>query len=231
MKFAKSGVCLVSGLAIVLLSGGEALGRVRLFIGPWWPVPVVVAPIFPQPFIVPPPPHPHPAAPQVGYVDTNVRPKDARVVVDGRDHGMAASFDGVPAYLELPPGRHKLEFTREGYEPVSLVVVIGPGEVVSVDLSMKELREASSAAGEKTYQLEMEGTGFLQLEVLPADAAVYIDDAFYGPASQFREAGQKIMLRSGKHTVEIGRPGYILYRGSFTISATETTRLEVALEK
>lgn len=231
MKSAKFGVFLAAGVAVFLLSSGEAFARVRLFIGPWWPVPVVVAPIYPQPFMMPPPPPPQFASPPVGYVDTNVRPKDARVIVDGAERGMAYAFDGAPAYLELPPGRHRLEFTRDGHEPVSLVVVVQPGEVISIDLSMKELREAAPAPEEKTYQLETEGTGFVQLEVEPSDAAVYIDDAFYGPASQFRESGQKIMLRAGGHTVEIGRPGYVLYRGSFTVVATETTRLEVTLEK
>jgi hypothetical protein len=230
MRFPKSGAFLLAAATVILLFAGEALARVTLFIGPWWPVPVIVAPIYPQPYLMPPPPPPV-AAPPVGYVDTNVQPKDAQVIVDGAVRGMAYAFDGAPAYLDLPPGRHRIEFTREGFEPVALVVFVEPGEVVSVDLSLKEARGKGAPPEEKTYQLETQGTGFVQLEIEPSDAAVYIDDAFYGPASQFRDAGHKIMLRAGRHTVEIGRPGYVLYRGTVTIEATETTVLEVTLEK
>ena len=65
----------------------------------------------------------------------------------------------------------------------------------------------------------------------PADAVVYIDDAFYGTVSQFRETGHKIMLRAGSHTIEIGRPGYTLYRGSVTIPENGTVKLGVSLQK
>jgi hypothetical protein len=228
MKRPKTGAVLLPLVAVLLLWQGAALAHVRLFIGPWLPVPVIVEPFAPPPF-VPPPPQP-PALPPVGYVDTDVRPKDATVTVDGDYRGIADTFDGVPGYLNLLPGRHLIEFTRDGYVPVRLTVTVQPGEVVSVDLDLKELR-GRGPGEERSYQLETEGTGFVLLAVQPQDAAVYIDDAFYGPASQFGDSGHKIMLRAGTHTVEIGRPGYVLYRGTITVVATQTTRLEVTLQK
>lgn len=220
--------CFPLAIAVLLVSAADASARVRLFIRPWRPLPLIVAPIIPPPVFVPPAP---PVGPPRGYVDTDVRPRDARVFVDGEERGIANAFDGAPNYLEVLPGRHRIEFAKPGFEPVSVIVFIDPGEVVSVDLDLRPVPEATAPPESRTYQLEREGTGYVELDVEPSDAAVYIDDVFYGPVSQFKDAGHKIMLRAGTHTVEIGRPGYVLYRGSFTVSAEETTRLEVTLEK
>ncbi len=231
MNFFKRSAILFIGLMVVAFSAEQSFAHMRLFIRPWWPVPVILAPIPVPGVFVPPPPPPLGSRPYFGSVDTSVSPKDAQVIVDGEYRGIANTFDGVPAYLELSPGRHKIEFRKEGHESVSLIVSIVPNEIVSIDLALKEIREAAGPTEGKTYQLETEGAGFVELDATPPDAAVYVDGSFYGIASQFREAGQKIMLRAGNHTIEIGKPGYYVYKGNVTVVDKETVRLSVSLEK
>lgn len=231
MRFWKGSVCLFLGLAVIFLSAGQSVAQVRLFIRPWWPVPIILAPILAPGAFVPPAPQVQAPRPYFGSVDTNVSPKDAQVIVDGEHRGIANAFDGAPAFLELSPGRHKIEFQRDGYEPVALIVSIEPGEIVGIDLALKETREAAGPAAGKTYQLETEGTGYVELDATPADAAVYVDGSFFGIASQFQVAGHKIMLRAGNHTIEIGKPGYYVYKGNVTIVDKDTVKLSVSLEK
>jgi hypothetical protein len=51
-------------------------------------------------------------------VSTRVRPKDARVYLDGRFVGRARYLDGKPGYLYLEPGSYDLELRLEGYRTV-----------------------------------------------------------------------------------------------------------------
>ena len=103
-------------------------------------MPVIVAPILPRSFSAPPPPQG--VRPYFGSVDTNVTPRDAQVIVDGEYRGIANAFDGVPAYLEVTAGKHKVEFKKEGFEPVSLTASVEPGELVTIDLALKEAQGA-----------------------------------------------------------------------------------------
>jgi hypothetical protein len=228
MRIFKGCVCLFLGAGIFFSSTENASAHMRLFIRPWWPVPVIVAPILPPVVLAPAPQDPRP---YFGSVDTDVSPRDAQVIVDGEYRGIADGFDGAPAYLELAPGKHKVEFKKEGFESASLIVAVEPRELVSIDLALKEIPAAAGPVEGKTYEFNKEGTGYVELDVTPADAVVYIDDAFYGTVSQFRETGNKIMLRAGNHTIEIGRPGYTLYRGSITIPENGTVKLGVSLQK
>lgn len=48
------------------------------------------------------------------------------------------------------------------------------------------------------------GRGFVDLQIEPADASVYIDGEFYGKASQL----SRVELAPGRHRIEVVRPGY-----------------------
>lgn len=66
-----------------------------------------------------PPPTPEmPPGPQLAVVSVDVRPKDARVHLDGRFVGRARYLDGKPGYLYLEPGAYRLELRLEGYRTV-----------------------------------------------------------------------------------------------------------------
>jgi len=59
-----------------------------------------------------------PPTPDLAIVSIDVRPKDARVHLDGRFVGRARYFDGTPSYLFLEPGSYRLELRSDGYRPV-----------------------------------------------------------------------------------------------------------------
>ncbi len=59
-----------------------------------------------------------PPTPDLAIVSIDVRPKDARVHLDGRFVGRARYFDGTPSYLFLEPGTYRLELRSDGYRPV-----------------------------------------------------------------------------------------------------------------
>ncbi len=45
--------------------------------------------------------------PGYGWIDTDVRPQDTRVFVDGAFVGVTDQLDGRPDLLYLPPGRYR----------------------------------------------------------------------------------------------------------------------------
>jgi hypothetical protein len=65
-----------------------------------------------------PPSQGMPPGPNLAVVSFKVRPKDARVHLDGRFVGRARYLDGKPGYLYLEPGSYDLELRHEGYRTV-----------------------------------------------------------------------------------------------------------------
>lgn len=59
-----------------------------------------------------------PSGPDLAVVSTQVRPKNARVYVDGRFVGRARYLNGTPGYLYLEPGAYRLELRFDGYRTV-----------------------------------------------------------------------------------------------------------------
>lgn len=55
---------------------------------------------------------------QAGRVVFKVTPPTATVIIDGVERGKARDFDGTPAVLELPPGKHLIELHHPQHVPV-----------------------------------------------------------------------------------------------------------------
>lgn len=72
-------------------------------------------------------------------IDTDVDPEEARVYLDGRYIGIADDFDGWPDRLYLKPGRYRLEFRLEGYEPLVVEVDARPGMKLDVKDKMRKI--------------------------------------------------------------------------------------------
>jgi hypothetical protein len=68
-----------------------------------------------------------PPTPDLAIVSIDVRPKDARVHLDGRFVGRARYFDGAPSYLFLEPGAFRLELRSDGYRPVLVELIAERG--------------------------------------------------------------------------------------------------------
>jgi len=92
-----------------------------------------------------------PPGPSLAIVSTHVRPKDARVHLDGRFVGRARYLDGKPGYLYLEPGEYRLELQFEGYETVVIELEASSGCKYSLKHFMERIRGAGKEKKADTY--------------------------------------------------------------------------------
>ena len=86
---------------------------------------------------------------QWARIDTDVSPEEAGVYLDGRYIGTADDFDGYPDYLYLKPGRYRIEFRLEGFEPLTREIEARPG--MTMDFTDK-LRKIPGAKQYGSYE-------------------------------------------------------------------------------
>ncbi len=70
-------------------------------------------------------------------LDLEIRPKRAKVYVNGRFIGRAGRFDGYPALLWLTEGDHQLAFYKEGYGTLVRDFNLHQGERVQVRIRLE----------------------------------------------------------------------------------------------
>lgn len=130
---------------------------------------------------------------------------------------------GEPQYVPLDDPVDVSGLEPPGYTPPELPPDDGPAGVVP----------PAAAADEQGGQavIPPEGAGFLRLQVSPADAAVYIDDRFFGSGDEISRLHGFIRLAPGPHTIEVTRPGYAPKSLPLEIVHGEKQHLDVWLEK
>ena len=84
-----------------------------------------------------------------------------------------------------------------------------------------------SALGCATMSSGAPKRGLLRLEVTPAEAEVFIDDAYQGRIAGWREG--TLPVRSGARRVALTAPGHLTQRFDLTIAPGEQVTLEVQL--
>jgi hypothetical protein len=72
---------------------------------------------------------------------------------------------------------------------------------------------------------------WLLVSVQPADAAVYLDDRFVGTAEEVNGADRGLPLTPGKHTITVSRPGFKDRSVEVEISAGQSKKIDVSLDK
>jgi hypothetical protein len=77
-----------------------------------------------------------------GQLRIKVKPREARVIVDGNFVGTVDDFDGRFQKLALPEGRHQVVLQLEGYETLTFNVMIVAGQTVNYEGQMQKLGEA-----------------------------------------------------------------------------------------
>ena len=75
----------------------------------------------------------HVADAYTGFLRLKVRPRSAEVYVDGYFVGIVNEFDGLFQRLRIEEGPHTVELRHPGYEPLTLDVLIVPGEKVTFE--------------------------------------------------------------------------------------------------
>jgi PEGA domain len=73
-----------------------------------------------------------------GSLKLKVKPRNAKVYVDGYYVGLVDEFDGAFQKLTLNGGRHKVELRAEGYETTEFDVLITPEQTVTFAGDMKK---------------------------------------------------------------------------------------------
>jgi hypothetical protein len=67
----------------------------------------------------------------IGGLQLDVEPRRAQVFVDGSYAGLVEDFSGYFHHLELPAGPHDISIVADGYEPLSLHVIVSPGATLT----------------------------------------------------------------------------------------------------
>jgi len=193
----------------------------------------------------------HYAQRESGAVRVLVDPSEARVYVDGYYAGIVDDYDGLFQRLNIAPGRHEITLKLEGYQTHRMKVYVSPNGTLKLHYTMQkgtgetvedlvgnapEARGERDRGDERWRERERQdrddvavagSTGKLKLAVHPPDASVYVDGAFRGTG---REAAS-LQLPSGRHRIEVVRPGYHTVERDVEVTPGETTDLSVDLEK
>ncbi len=120
----------------------------------------------------------------------------------------------LPLSLEVLPGNHDLTLSLGGYDDWNQVVSVGSGQTAAVN-AVLVVTGGNPAS-----------TGSLAVTSDPQGAEIYIDDGFKG-VSPVTISG----LSPGVHILSIRLQGYTNTSENITITAGQTGRFPVALQK
>ena len=187
------------------------------------------------------------AYPAAAFVDTDISPEEAQVYLDGEYVGTADDFDGFPTYLPIEAGKHELTFKLEGFRSVTKQIDAPARAVLSFDFRLPEGTggEADESPGGQgnagsAYEGESEvalqnaeevGPGFVALKVTPPDASVYLDGVFLGSADVVSRLHGNLRVESGKHRIEVVRPGHKAASKEITVKAGERLTVSIDLKE
>ena len=76
--------------------------------------------------------------PDIAYLDTDVSPENAEVILDGESVGIADDYDGFPRYLAVTPGRHTIEFRAPEHKTMIRNLRVPRGAVLDIEFTMPE---------------------------------------------------------------------------------------------
>jgi hypothetical protein len=74
-----------------------------------------------------------------GVIDTEVKPPDTQVYVDGAYVGKTRDFDGWPGYLPLSPGTYHVEFRYPGHATFRVRARVLPGRRLVIKQNLRPL--------------------------------------------------------------------------------------------
>lgn len=72
-------------------------------------------------------------------------------------------------------------------------------------------------------------SGYLELNIVPKDADVYVDESFMGKASRFAGAAEYVSMAPGKHTVSLRREGFVTQNFVVDVVTGRVVELDVTL--
>jgi hypothetical protein len=157
---------------------------------------------------------------EVRFTGARAIERDSGVWVDGQYLGYLKELKGKKKVLLLP-GKHEIAVRQSGYDDFSDEIVVEPGQIQMVEVTMKETPRATVPGV----------TATLKLKVQPARAAVFLDDRFVGHAGEFGGAFRSMLISPGKHRIKIELPGYRTFETEVNLLAGQKTEVKTELVK
>ncbi|MGB8457021.1 MAG: PEGA domain-containing protein [Candidatus Acidiferrum sp.] len=146
--------------------------------------------------------------------------RDSGVWVDGDYVGYVKEFRGKKS-LPLLPGKHHIVVKQKGYEDLTRDIVIEPGEIQTIEVSMYLLPGATTP----------EVTAELKISVQPKRAAVFLDGSYVGHASELGGRFHSLLVSPGKHKIKIELPGYRTFETDVDVLAGQKSEVKTELVK
>ena len=137
-----------------------------------------------------------------GELDVVTVPPGAEILIDGKSYGPS------PAHATLAPGNHAYSAKLPGAEPYESTFTIQAGQILT-----KRLTIPGAVA-----------SGIVEVRTIPPGARVQADGALVGG-----QTPTSFRLSAGPHTLAISLSGYRPDQRQVTVSANETTAVNVTL--
>jgi hypothetical protein len=157
---------------------------------------------------------------QVQFEGATKVEKDSGVWVDGGYVGYLKELKGHKKILLLP-GEHEISVRQSGYDSFEQKIVVEPGQTKLVHVSMHLAKNASIP----------DATAKLKVTVQPGRAAVFMDGAYIGHASELGGATHSLSLSAGKHKIKVELPGYRTFETEVTLVAGQKSEVKTELAK
>jgi hypothetical protein len=147
--------------------------------------------------------------------------KTSGVWIDGQYVGYVKELKGAKK-VELLPGEHAISVRQSGYTEFDQAITVEPGQVQTVSVTMQK---------DQGVTWPTTATSILKLDVQPARAAVFLDDAFVGHAGEFGGAFHSMVMSPGKHRIKVELPGYQTFEEEVNLLVGQKSEVKTDLAK
>lgn len=147
--------------------------------------------------------------------------KDSGVWVDGEYLGYLRDFWGNKKIM-LQPGEHEVSVRKLGYKNFTQTIQVETAKLQLLPI-MLEL--------DFSTQYPVENTATLRVNASPGQAAVLIDGAYVGYASQVGGPFKSLIVNSGRRRVRIEMQGYRSFETEIDLVAGGNSEVRTALVK
>lgn len=140
-----------------------------------------------------------------GFVQTNVKPAEAGVFVDGKYMGPSSLFSEKGRAIRVRVGTHRVEIVAPYHHTIVADFQLAENQYHDISRTMKPTGKAPK---KKVSAIITEGFG---------EAAVYVDNEYFG------HAGRELRVKPGKFMLKIsGMDGTILRELKVELANRET---------
>lgn len=155
---------------------------------------------------------------ELQFIAVTQADKHCGIWIDGQYVGYLGELKG-DRQVVLLPGEHEIVARESGYRDFSKTVVVEPGQEQDINISlMRDPRARVPAV-----------TAEVKLDVTPSRAAVFMDNNFLGPVSEFGGARHTLLISPGKHRIKIALPGYQTFETEINLQPNQKFTLKTDL--